>query len=267
MRPLPRARLPPIERSPFSAPLHSLRRLNQFEWQDGAGAAGAVPGCAVRRIRRTCSLRMEEENRDAYPAAGRGAGAVMRTRASWRRRRLRWTLAREAAAASRTRTETCSGGCRTSAITCFDEGLRSSAAHRISSAVRWSGCAADLLTQQRGLLHPRDLRSCRSALIVALIAPLVPRHAFWSGDGCAAAGSAAGDAGRGGPGEQRGDGAAAGGGRCRSSISPRAFRRRLTTLVVVPTLLLNEQQVREIVLRIWRRGISRTRIRISTLRC
>ena len=57
--------LPPIEQSPFSAPLHSLRRLNQFEWQDvleplvpfqeilAADPAGVF-------------LRMEEENRDSY---------------------------------------------------------------------------------------------------------------------------------------------------------------------------------------------------------
>ncbi len=63
--PRPVNELPSIEESPFSAPLHSLRRLNQFEWPevleplvpfqnvllaDPAGAFG----------------RMEEETRDAY---------------------------------------------------------------------------------------------------------------------------------------------------------------------------------------------------------
>ena len=57
--------LPSIERSPFSAPLHSLRRLNQFEWQTVLEPLvpfqpilASDPGGVFSR--------MEEENRDAY---------------------------------------------------------------------------------------------------------------------------------------------------------------------------------------------------------
>ena len=67
--------MPAIEQSPFSAPLHSLRRLNQFEWQDvleplvpfQAILAGDPAGVF---------LRMEEENRDSYrKRRGRAGGA------------------------------------------------------------------------------------------------------------------------------------------------------------------------------------------------
>ncbi len=57
--------MPPIEQSPFSAPLHSLRRLNQFEWQ--TVLEPLVPFQSI-----LCGdpdgvfARMEEENRAAY---------------------------------------------------------------------------------------------------------------------------------------------------------------------------------------------------------
>ena len=57
--------LPPIERSPFSAPLHSLRRLNQFEWHTVLEPLVPFQSILLADPDGTFG-RMEEENRDAY---------------------------------------------------------------------------------------------------------------------------------------------------------------------------------------------------------
>ena len=63
--PRPVSELPTIEESPFSAPLHSLRRLNQFEWPEVLEPL--VPFTAVLLADPAGAFgRMEEETRDAY---------------------------------------------------------------------------------------------------------------------------------------------------------------------------------------------------------
>ncbi len=63
--PRPMSELPPIERSPFSAPLHSLRRLGQFEWPEVLEPL--VPFQSVLLADPAGAFgRMEEETRDAY---------------------------------------------------------------------------------------------------------------------------------------------------------------------------------------------------------
>ena len=57
--------MPPIERSPFSAPLHSLRRLNQFEWHTVLGPMVPFQPILMSDPHGVFG-RMEEENRDAY---------------------------------------------------------------------------------------------------------------------------------------------------------------------------------------------------------
>ncbi|MEG9437619.1 glycosyl transferase [Edaphobacter sp. HDX4] len=57
--------MPPIEQSPFSAPIHSLRRMNQIEWRDILEPL--VPFDAVLRLDPGGVFgRMEEETRAAY---------------------------------------------------------------------------------------------------------------------------------------------------------------------------------------------------------
>lgn len=57
--------LPPIERSPFSAPIHSLRRMNQIEWRDVLEPLIAYD--AVLRLDPVgVYAAMEEETRAAY---------------------------------------------------------------------------------------------------------------------------------------------------------------------------------------------------------
>jgi cyclic beta-1,2-glucan synthetase len=57
--------LPPIEQSPFSAPLHSLRRLNQFEWNTVLEPLVAFDAI-LREDPAGVFASMEEETRNAY---------------------------------------------------------------------------------------------------------------------------------------------------------------------------------------------------------
>lgn len=57
--------LPPIEESPFSAPIHSLRRMNQIEWRDTLEPLVAFDP-VLRLDPGGVFARMEEETRAAY---------------------------------------------------------------------------------------------------------------------------------------------------------------------------------------------------------
>jgi len=57
--------LPPIEQSPFSAPIHSLRRMNQIEWRDILEPLVAFDA-VLRLDPGGVFARMEEETRAAY---------------------------------------------------------------------------------------------------------------------------------------------------------------------------------------------------------
>ena len=57
--------MPPIEQSPFSAPIHSLRRLNQFEWRNLLESILAFDSI-LRRDPVGVFSQMEEETRAAY---------------------------------------------------------------------------------------------------------------------------------------------------------------------------------------------------------
>ncbi|HWZ50093.1 MAG TPA: glucoamylase family protein [Granulicella sp.] len=59
------AAMPPIEQSPFSAPLHSLRRLNQYEWRELLEAL-IVFDAILREDPTGMFARMEAESRAAY---------------------------------------------------------------------------------------------------------------------------------------------------------------------------------------------------------
>ena len=167
--------MPPIEQSPFSAPLHSLRRLNQFEWQDvleplvpfqeilAADPAGVF-------------LRMEEENRDSYRkrvaelAHHADASEVETAQAAL-------DLARAAAARP---VEDARLGRRLSHIGyyLFEQGS--------AALERKIGYHAPYVERFRRLLLTNNeefyilgIFVMSLVLIVALIAPLVPRHTFW----------------------------------------------------------------------------------------
>jgi hypothetical protein len=57
--------LPPIEQSPFSAPIHSLRRMNQIQWRDVLEPLVAFDA-VLRQDPSGAFASMEEETRSAY---------------------------------------------------------------------------------------------------------------------------------------------------------------------------------------------------------
>ncbi len=166
--------MPPIERSPFSAPLHSLRRLNQFEWQDVLeplvpfqGILASDPGGVF--------LKMEEENRDAYrlrvaELARHADASEMETA------QAALDLAREGA--RRTHADPRYGR-RVSHVGyyLFEEGFREMS--------RVIGYHPPYMARLRAAIFANNedvyilgIFFLSVLLIVALIAPLVPHHAF-----------------------------------------------------------------------------------------
>ncbi|GAC1356279.1 MAG: hypothetical protein NVSMB3_02390 [Acidobacteriaceae bacterium] len=166
--------LPPIEQSPFSAPLHSLRRLNQFEWH--TVLEPLVPFQPI-----LCSdpdgvfSRMEEENRDAYrlrvaELAHHADASEMETA------QTALDLAREAAGRSHQDPRV---GRRVSHIGyyLFEEGFT-----ELSQLI---GYHPPFMVKLRSTLitHNEDfyilgIFLISVLLIVALIAPLVPHNSF-----------------------------------------------------------------------------------------
>ena len=167
--------MPPIERSPFSASLHSLRRLNQFEWH--TVLEPLVPFQSI-----LCSdpdgvfTRMEEENRDTYrlriaELAHNADASEMETA------QAALDLAHEAAAATHTDPRVAR---RLSHIGyyLFEEGF-AELAHRI-------GYHPPFMSRLRASIfaHNEDfyilgIFFVSVLLIVALIAPLVPHSSFF----------------------------------------------------------------------------------------
>ncbi len=166
--------LPPIERSPFSAPLHSLRRLNQFEWHKVLEPL--VPFQPILRSDPEGVFpRMEEENRNAYrlrvAELARHADASETETAQ-----AALDLAQEAAGRSYADPRV---GRRVSHIGyyLFEEGF--------TELARLIGYHPPFMAKLRGALlaHAEDVYILgifliSVLLIVALIAPLVPHHAF-----------------------------------------------------------------------------------------
>jgi cyclic beta-1,2-glucan synthetase len=167
--------LPPIEQSPFSAILHSMRRLNQFEWRNVLEPLIAFDAI-LRQDPGQVFAGMEDETRHAYHmrvaelAQHADASEVETAQAALK-------LAYEA---SQTADHDPRHARRTMHIGyyLFAEGL-------------------PLLSQRIGY-HPPPMERVRAilrhwnedfyilgtfvlsvALIVAIIAPLVPHHAFW----------------------------------------------------------------------------------------
>jgi len=167
--------LPPIERSPFSAILHSMRRLNQFEWR-----IVLEPLIAFDAILRQdpCGVfaQMEDETRHAYHmrvaelARHADAGEVETAQ-------LALNLARQAAQAHdpdpRHANRT-----RHIGYYLFAEGL--------PLLTRRIGYHEPPLERLRNFLrrwkedfYILGIFTLSCFLIVAIIAPLVPHHAFW----------------------------------------------------------------------------------------
>ncbi len=166
--------LPPIERSPFSAPLHSLRRLSQFEWHEALEPM--VPFEALLRADPDgVFARMEEENRGEYrlrvaELARHADGSETETA------QIALDLAREAAAREyadpRVRRRVSHIG-----YYLFEQGF--------TELSRLIGYHPPVMARVRAMLlaynedvYILGIFLISVLLIVALIAPLVPHNAF-----------------------------------------------------------------------------------------
>jgi hypothetical protein len=167
--------LPGIEESPFSGPIHSLRRLNQFEWRELLESLIAFD--AVLRQDPTGDFpRMEAETRASYHmrVADLAAHADL---SELETAEMALELAREASSRPEANPR-CTR--RLSHIGCylFAEGL--------PELRRRIGYHPPLMQRVRETLrrHNEDfyilgIFTISLLLIVALIAPLVPYHHFW----------------------------------------------------------------------------------------
>src|SRR5271170_7198720 len=167
--------LPPIEQSPFSAILHSMRRLNQFEWRNVLEPLIAFDSI-LRQEPGGVFAHMEDETRHNYHmrvaelAHNSDASEVETAQIALR-------LAREAFATSdpdpRLAMRT-----RHIGYYLFAEGL--------PALSRRIGYHPSLLERTRTFIRRFNedfyilgIFTLSCLLIVAIIAPLVPHHAFW----------------------------------------------------------------------------------------
>jgi len=233
--------LPPIEQSPFSAILHSMRRLNQFEWRTVLEPLIAFDAI-LRQDPANVFADMEDETRHAYHirvaelAEHADAGEVQTAQAALK-------LATEAS------------------HTPDDDPRHARRTQHIGYYLFAEGVPA--LNYQIGY-HPPPIERLRSILlrwnedfyilgtfilsvllIVAIIAPLVPHHAFWPVMGALLLALL--------PATQGGVDLV---NNCVSALLKaqslpkidfsKGVPAEAATCVVVPTLLLHEKQVREL---------------------
>src|SRR5438270_1699709 len=167
--------LPPIEQSPFSAILHSMRRLNQFEWRtvlEPLIAFDAILGqdpCGV-------FAKMEDETRHHYHL--RVAELAKHADASEvQTAQFALDLAREA---SHVPDRDPRHARRTTHIGyyLFAEGLPL-LTQRIAYNPPPIERLRNFLRRWKEALYIMGIFTLSCLLIVAIIAPLVPHHAFW----------------------------------------------------------------------------------------
>jgi cyclic beta-1,2-glucan synthetase len=167
--------LPPIEQSPFSAILHSMRRLNQFEWRTVLEPLIAFDAI-LRQDPANVFANMEDETRHAY--------------------HMRVAELAQHADASEVQTAQAALKLATQASHAPDNDPRHAYRTRHIGYYLFAE-GVPLLNQQIGY-HPPPIERLRGILlrwnedfyilgtfilsvllIVAIIAPLVPHHAFW----------------------------------------------------------------------------------------
>jgi cyclic beta-1,2-glucan synthetase len=233
--------LPPIEQSPFSAPIHSLRRLNQAEWSALLESLVAFDAI-LRQDPGNVFARMEEETRSAYRtrvaelAAHADANEVQTAQ-------IALDLALEAkntgdADPRLVLRKTHIG------YYLFGEGLE-----RLEHLIGYYPPALDrfrrLIKGSNEELYTLGSFTLSLLLITAIILPLVPHHDFWSVMGALLLALL--------PATQGAVDLV--NGVVSALFKPEALAKldfskgvpdESTTFVVVPTLLLHERQVREL---------------------
>ncbi len=233
--------LPPIEQSPFSAPLHSLRRLNQQTWR--TVLEPLVPFDAILRQDPTnVYSSMDDETRDNY----RLRVAELARHADFDEIQTAQAALDLARTAARLTNPDPRHAHRISHIGCylFAEGLPS-LTHRIGYHAPPIERVRTFIRQWNEEFYILGIFSLTLLLIVAIIAPLVPHHAFWPLIGALLLALV--------PTTQGALDLINGSVAVLFKAVPlpkldfsKAIPASATTLVVVPTLLLNEKQVDEL---------------------
>ncbi len=167
--------LPPIERSPFSAILHSMRRLNQFEWRNVLEPLIEFDAI-LREDPAGVFAQMEDETRHTYHM--RVAELARHADASEvETAQLALDLARQSA---QTPDSDPRRACRTRHIGyyLFAEGLPL-LGQRIGYLPPAIERLGTFLLSWKEDIYILGIFTLSCLLIVALIAPLVPHNAFW----------------------------------------------------------------------------------------
>ena len=234
-------KMPPIEQSPFSAILHSLRRLNQVEWRNILEPLVAFDAI-LRQDPAGVFGRMEDESRNIYQmrvaelAKRADANEVETARAALE-------LARDA----RTKSDPDPRRAfRTMHIGyyLFAEGLS-----LLTQRIRYQPTAMEriqaFVRRNNEDFYIDGILILSLVLIVAVIAPLVPHHAFWPVMGALLL--ALLPASQGGVDLVNNTVTALIKTRSLPKLDfSKGVPKEATTFIVVPTLLLNEKQVEEL---------------------
>jgi cyclic beta-1,2-glucan synthetase len=167
--------LPPIERSPFSAPIHSLRRLSQAEWSEVLEAL--IPfGVILRQDPGGVFESMELETRSAYHQRV----AELAKHADASEMETAQTALELALLAANTEESDPRLALRKRHIGyyLFAEG-RAELQHRIGYHAPLSERLRSFIRRQNEELYILGIFILGVLLITALILPLVPHHEFW----------------------------------------------------------------------------------------
>ena len=166
--------LPPIEQSPFSAPIHSLRRLNQFEWRNLLESILAFDAI-LRRDPVGVFSQMEHETRASYHMRVADLAAHSdKSEVETAQIALQFSLDAQRRAESNPR---CARRFSHVGYYLFAEGLPE-LRRRIGYHPPFMQTVRDTLRRYNEDFYILGIFTLSVLLIVALIAPLIPHHNF-----------------------------------------------------------------------------------------
>ena len=168
--------LPPIEQSPFSAPIHSMRRLNQFEWRYLLESLISFDSI-LRQDPAGAYANMEDETRQAYQLRVAQLASHADTD---ERETARAALAMaQAADQSPDPDPRRAQRVRHIGFYLFAEGLPA-LRHRIGYHAPIDVRLRDFLRRHNEYFYVFGIISLSILLIAPIIAPIVPHNAFWA---------------------------------------------------------------------------------------
>ena len=168
--------LPPIEQSPFSAPIHSLRRLNQYEWRNLLESILAFDA-VLRRDPVGVFSKMEDETRASYHMRVADLAAHA-DKSELETAQMALQLAQDAQRKPESNPR-CSVRLSHIGYYLFAEGLPE-LRKRIGYHAPFKQVLRDALRRYNEDFYILGIFTLSLLLIVALIAPLIPHHDYWA---------------------------------------------------------------------------------------